>query len=67
MLSTHASVQLMQQFVAFGLPYYILANHRHSLLQNFNGGHTSVWSSYDIGVLVDVVIRICWFLQIAMC
>ena len=55
----------MQQFFPFFLPDDILADHRHKLLQDFNGGHTGVWSSYDIGMLVDLIIRICWFLQIS--
>ena len=54
----------MQQLFSFFLPDYILAHHRHKLLQDFNGGHAGVWSSYDIGMLVDLIVRICWFLQI---
>ena len=55
----------MQQFFSFFLPDYILTHHRHKLLQDFNGGHAGVWSSYDIGMLVDLIIRICWFLHIS--
>ena len=57
------SAQPVQQLFSFFLPDYILTHHRHKLLQDFNGGHASVWGSYDIGMLVDLITRVCWFLQ----
>ena len=53
----------MQQIFSFFSPDYILAHHRHKLLQDLNGGHASMGSSNNIGMLIDLIIRICWFLQ----
>lgn len=59
------SAQPVQQLFSFFLPNDILAHNRHKLFQDFDGGHASMWSSYDIGMLIDLITRICWLLQVS--